>query len=323
MQLITNDLIQQLSVTSGIEGLKQDIELLTQFVAHANGVGLESLDTPTGKLIESGLAARYPDHFKTGTGLEGIGNLIDTLKKGLAGFKKMGRGNLKPIITKTTKSVLDEVKKTYANQSWIDDRTEKTGMVKVGAITTFTGSSDDLAGLLKGALDFFANLDGAVEKAASETATIWGKIDGALSKAKEAGDDEAKQDELLKKLESLVPEKPNKTITSEFPKMDVHDNGGKLPALSKTEVKQVGDIIVKLTKGIYEIANRAEESRLHCGFDDDDFDAAPDGKVKTFIRGFGHWEDLNNNVSELAEKAGVELLKLAQAFEAYILASVK
>lgn len=323
MQLITDDFIKSIRIREGVEAIRADLDLLEAFVTHVNGCGLESLDSPSGQLIESGLVARYPDYFVQGSGLEGIGSLIDSLKKGLAGFKKAGRGNLKPIITKATKSMLDEVKKTYASQSWIDARTEKTGMVKVSAITTFTGSSDDLAGLLKGALDFFANQDGAVEKAASETATIWGKIDGALSKAKEAGDDEAKQDELLSKLESLVPEKPNKTITSEFPKMDVHDNGGKLPALSKTEVKQVGDLIVKLVNGIYEIANRAEESRLHCGFDDDDFEKAPDGKVKTFIEGFGHWEDLNNNVSELAEKAGVNLLKLAQAFEGYILASVK
>lgn len=323
MQLITDQLIKSLAVRDGIESIKNDIELLEQFKSHATGCGLESLDTISGKLIEKGLAERYPNYFTVGSGLEGIGTLVDTLKKGLASIKKLGRKGLKPVVKDTTKKMLDEVRNTYANQKWIDEKSEKTGMVSVKGITFYTGSADDLAGLIKGAKHVFDTFNSAVEDCASQTSKAWGVVSGGAVIAEKAGDDKEKQAAAYEQFIKVMPESPRKTLPLELPKLDLTDNGGKLPALSKAEVKQVGDVMVMLIEGIYEIYHRAENSRLQCGFSDEELDALPKSKLVQVLFEYGHWENINDNVTYMSEKAEGYLLKMTQGFEAYVLSSIK
>lgn len=73
-------------IAAGIESLTADLSRLQAYKAGYISSGLESMDYPAGNLIESGLAAKYPDHFTIGSGIEGIDKLIARLTSGIEGL---------------------------------------------------------------------------------------------------------------------------------------------------------------------------------------------------------------------------------------------
>lgn len=162
MKHILDTLTPILDLRAGMESMRSDVELLTGFLAHANGCGLESLDNTTGKLIESGLAARYPDHFQVGSGLEGLKELVTTLKNGLDGLKKkFDNKKLMPILAKAGYDLDVELKKTYANKAWYNDKTETDKVVNATELAKLVGdikSSADIIPKVSGALTAYGSV---------------------------------------------------------------------------------------------------------------------------------------------------------------------
>jgi len=86
MTILTTKSGQPIDIAAGIEELTADLNRLQAYKAGYVNSGLESMDYPAGNLIESGLAAKYPDHFKVGAGIEGIDGLIAKLSNGIEGL---------------------------------------------------------------------------------------------------------------------------------------------------------------------------------------------------------------------------------------------
>lgn len=325
MSFITDEFIKSLAVRAGTEAIERDIELLERYRSNAIGCGLESLDNPTGQLIESGLAARYPEHYKVGSGLEGIGGLVDTLKKALGGLKKAGRGKVKPFIDKQTKTVAAQVKDTYVNQKWLDEHKENHGMIDHKPVTAFTGSVengklDELIAAGKDVLTLYTN---AVKDSAKKTQEFWNKLKPFEAKARKAekGSDEAKA--VLEEMNKAFPEGPIAALPKDLPKITNEDNGGKGPALSKAEVKEAGEFILAIFAAADEIWSTAEQCRVSYGFGDSLDEEVPDKALVSKLDDLGYWDDLSNNVSDMAETASTYFLGMAKGFESLIVKSLK
>lgn len=86
MTIFTTKSGQPVDIAAGIEELKADLNRLQAYKAGYVNSGLESMDYPAGNLIESGLAAKYPNDFKIGMGIEGIDKLITRLSNGVEGL---------------------------------------------------------------------------------------------------------------------------------------------------------------------------------------------------------------------------------------------
>ena len=72
MTILTTKSGKPIDIGAGIEELKADLDALCQYKTGFVNAGLESMDYPTGNLIQSGMAAKYPDIFTVGSGMEGI-----------------------------------------------------------------------------------------------------------------------------------------------------------------------------------------------------------------------------------------------------------
>lgn len=86
MTILTTKSGQPIDIAAGIEELQTDLGQLQAYKAGFVSAGLESMDYPAGNLIESGLAAKYPNDFKVGAGIEGIDKLITRLSNGIEGL---------------------------------------------------------------------------------------------------------------------------------------------------------------------------------------------------------------------------------------------
>lgn len=86
MTILTTKSGQPIDIAAGIEELKADLSKLQAYKAGYVNSGLESMDYPAGNLIESGLAAKYPNDYKVGAGIEGIDKLITRLSNGVEGL---------------------------------------------------------------------------------------------------------------------------------------------------------------------------------------------------------------------------------------------
>lgn len=175
------------TVDAGMESIQTDINLIEQFLTHANGCGLESLDGPAGSLIEIGLAARYPTHFETGGGLEGLKELVGTLKKGLEGLKKRFKGKLPPQLSAATKDLEGEIKKTYGNASWFSDKDETGRAVDTSALAKLVGDIKSGADVVNVVSTAFKNYENAIATNLKEVNAYIPKTKAALAQAKKIG----------------------------------------------------------------------------------------------------------------------------------------
>lgn len=192
MKDVLDNLDFAVNVRSGMESIENDISLIEQFLTHANGCGLESLDGVTGQLIESGLAARYPEHFKVGGGLEGLGELVGKLKQGLVGLKKSFKGKLPQQLTKITGDLDSAVKKTYANPAWYADKDATDKPVSTVELAKIVGDVKSGGDIVSAVAAAFKQYDTALNSNLKEVNAYIPKTLEIVKKAKTlAGDDAA------------------------------------------------------------------------------------------------------------------------------------
>jgi len=180
------------TVSASMESLQTDISLIEQFLTHANGCGLESLDTPSGQLIELGLEARYPTHFKAGSGLEGLQELVGVLKKGLDGLKKRFKGKLPAELVKATGDLENAIKKTYGNPGWFADKDETDKPVSTAELAKIVGDIKSGSDVVSAVSAAFKKYDAALNSNLKEVNAYIPKTHEVVKKAKAlAGDSEA------------------------------------------------------------------------------------------------------------------------------------
>lgn len=192
MKEVLDNLDMTTNLRSGMASIENDINLIERFLTHANGCGLESLDGVTGQLIESGLAARYPDHFKVGGGLEGLSELVGKLKQGLAGLKKSFKGKLPQQLTKITGDLDSAVKKTYGNPAWYADKDETNKPVSTVELAKIVGDIKSGGDVVSAVAAAFKQYDTALNSNLKEVNAYIPKTLEVVKKAKAlAGDDAA------------------------------------------------------------------------------------------------------------------------------------
>lgn len=319
--IITDDVLTSAFFSSGIEGLSSDVQLLEQYIAHANGCGLESLDTASGKLIESGLAARYPEHFKLGSGIEGLKELVGKLKKGIEGLKKMARGKAKPFIQSIERETTAEINKTYANASWYKDKDATGKAVSVSGLASLIGDVGNYADIERQINEVFKQLDAHSDKVLKEIRAYWGKAKPFYDRAVKAKGDEA--DKVKADLIAALPKRASLSFDESLPQL----GGGKgetIEALTIAQAEALGkllrDTLTKSVKLAYQAADLVED----LGIDDpEDYDAIEDKELarEVWIRTF--WEDYFMPMDRVSKKAcdfGVQIMK---QLETIIISSVK
>lgn len=326
MQLITDEMIKLLSIRSGVEALEKDLELITQFVKHANGAGLESLDTPTGKLIESGLTDRYPDHFTPGAGLEGLSGLIATLKKGIDGLKKLGRGKAKATIEKTAAPVEAEIKNTYANNNWWGGKKIKETPPITNSLSKLIGDFSDFSSL-KSALTAAQKTMSDVYVANTKQTEAYGdlvdKVVTDIQKLKGKSQEEltAFANEKMAMLKTHLD-----AIKSDLPEIKPGASS-ELPPLTAEHGKSLGELMKEIMSWGVDIEMDAEDNRITYGAGQDTFDnvdGADDNDAMSKLQwNFLYWESATEANSALADKIYKWSLQVAQQLESVINSAVK
>lgn len=326
MQLITDEWINGLLIRSGVEALQNDLDLIEQFVKHANGCGLESLDTPTGKLIETGLAARYPDHFKMGAGVEGLNGLIAVLKKGIEGIKNLTRGKGKAVITKTVDPVKNEIDKTYANNAWWGGKEVKVTPPTTSGLSTLIGDFSDFASLktaLTSAQKTMSDAYNASTKQTEAYGDVVDKVVNEIKKTKGKSQEEmtAFANSKIEQLKKLLD-----AMSSELPEIKAGSSTS-IPTLSAEDGKALGQLMKDVISWGVDIEMDAEDNRCTYGAGQDTFkdnEEAEDNDAMSKLQwNFLYWEAATDANSTLAEKIYKWSLKVAQAMEVVINSAVK
>lgn len=325
MQLITDEFIKSLSLRAGAEALQADVDLLEQYVTAATGCGLESLDHPAGKLIESGLAARYPDHFKVGSGLEGIASLLSSLKKGLNGLKKMARGKAKPFLEKQSYGVVQEIKKTYMSDSWYKGKEAIGKPIDVSGLAKLIGPFTDYAGIATAIKADEKTIDAAFEDSADETDALY-KRAKQDAKALRALPKEQRAEQATALLAAWKP--LLEALNSDLPEIK-HGSATKIDGLTVEQAKAVGDLMYQVLEWGFLLENKAEDVRTYNGglgqeyinALDKDGDA-PD-VVGTLFWNCWYWESLSDANSTFADNGVKWTFSVAQQLEQLIINSVK
>ncbi|QXO10158.1 hypothetical protein pEaSNUABM37_00197 [Erwinia phage pEa_SNUABM_37] len=324
MQLITDSFIKSLFIRSGMESIQADIDLLEAFTTHVNGCGLESLDSPSGQLIEAGLVARYPDHFVAGSGLEGIGSLIDTLKKGLDGIKKMARGKAKPFMEKQSYGVAKEIKATYMSEAWYKNKDAIGKPVNVSGLAKLISSFTDYAGIGAAITADEKLIDDGFEKSADATAALAKravKDNKDLLKIKDLDDVEPAAAKLLAEWKPLVA-----ALSSELPEIK-SGSATTIDGLTVEQALAVGKLMYQLIEWAFDLEGKAEDVRIYNGgLGQDDVPEKLSDVSKSLEEVYWncwYWESLTRANSNYADNAATWAFSVAQQLEQLIINSVK
>lgn len=312
------------NVSGGMESIENDINLIEQFLAHANGCGLESLDTPAGALIESGLAARYADHFKAGSGLEGLGELVGTLKKGLDGLKKRFKGKLPAELTKATGDLENAIKKTYGNSAWFADKDETDKPVSTVELAKLVGDVKSGGEVVSAVSAAFKQYDTALNNNLKEVSTYIAKTHEVLRQARtHAGDDAALTkfaNEQIAILEPLHEKLAYKTV-------DVKGGQGVTDAkLTKEQCIAIGKEMARIPGWIKTQLNKSD-SQMDNALGQAALDSIDGGEEnKAFSKLFWNylcWETVLGTNEQLLSEAGRLIRPSVVAMESMIITALK
>lgn len=326
MQLITDELIKSLCLREGAESIKADVDLLEAFVSHANGCGLESLDTPSGKLIESGLAVRYSDHFVQGSGLEGISGLIATLKKGLEGIKKLARGKGKAAIIKSAEPLTKEIDKTYTNNLWWGNKQVKETPPTTNGLAKLIGDFSDFASLKSALTTAQKTMTDAYTASTKQTEAYSAVVDKIVVKI---GKMKGKSSEEMTAFANGAIEELKKlkdAMNDDLPEIKA-GSSTELPAMTTEDGKSLGELMKGLLSWGVDIEMEAEDNRIEYGAGQDTFDdneeAGDNDAMSKLQWNYLYWEATTEANSNLAEKIYKWSLQVAQAIEVVINSAVK
>lgn len=317
------------TLSSGIEKLESDLNLIQTYADSTIGCGMESLDAPSDKLAERYFATAYPDHYKLGSGQEGIKDLIEKIKSGIKGLKNILKsGKADPLLKSTTKAVSGEVKKTYGSDAWIEKQAFKFGKVSVPELAKVVagGTIEEVKAALDSQIELFTNTLADQLKALKEH---WGKVEGPLKKAlamvekgtTDTDEYEAAIDALLKVIGTGNPTESKEVGLPEFPVA----SDSSYQAATKETTKDISDMIESIMKACDKLEEMASVGRLEDCAGQEIFvewgdKVSKDDEKKIFALYFDVYQ---HGPTERANVMSTQLFNVARALEQWILASLK
>lgn len=325
MTALTEELLTHLNIKTGLNGLEKDVELLDQFMTHANGCGMESLDNASGKLIELGLAERYPSHFTVGSGLEGISNLLNNLKTAVTKLKGTLKGKkAEEVVAKPTSDALRALDTRYSNGFWGKWESAEVPQVKVTGLAALVkaGSFVEVKAQVE---SFLTARESELQSAVAALLEYWNGILPVFLKLRDATEEQEVLD-LLAQIKNYSERTPLKYDPDyDFPKAA---SGGILPTLSKEEAEQAIEFakaLVQRSKDIYKLLDPV----WGVGIKDDDADCYLDNARKfpaapiRYTDKIMSLEVLTDNVSYFTENIRDYMFKVIAGLEDWIESSEK
>lgn len=320
MSVIDKTIYDSLGVVSGIRGIANDIARLEDYQQAAMSAGVESLDYPAGKLVEAGVVAMYPDHFKMGSGMEGIGSLITTLKLTLAkvkGLKKgQGQGEL---VAKPTEAAVKAMDKQYSSSFWGGWSSKETEEVKpTGLLSLVKGGS--VEEVKKQVDDFLEAREKELTKSVEGLLKYWNDILPVFKQLQNETDPEKLSDLVA----AIIEYSETTRIPDEAPeKLPKTASGGSLPTLSEEDAKAVVTyigVLLTRTKDIYKITDPAMDVGIKENDDDSYLDNAFDQKindVKHAYKCYDVWL-LTDNVCTYLEEVREYMFNVIKGLEDWV-----
>lgn len=193
--------------------IKEDKANLDEYITSIQGAGLESFGSaPAHKLIEQGLADRYPAHFKMGSGTEGLILLAAVLGGGYIAYKKMMRAKNNPVL-KNTAEAEKAIDKTYT-AAWLEGKESVGKPVKVSYLSSIV-PGDDFSKASTTCNDVADNLSKSIIDVVDKAMAAWKKIEPIAREWLAAADDEGRE-AAHAKLKAAYPEAPYLTLSKEI-----------------------------------------------------------------------------------------------------------
>ncbi|WP_368874713.1 hypothetical protein [Proteus mirabilis] len=315
------------TLSGGIEKLESDLNLIQTYADSTIGCGMESLDAPSDKLAERYFATAYPDHYKLGSGQEGIKDLIEKIKSGIKGLKNILKsGKADPLLKSTTKAVSDEVKKTYGSDAWIEKQTFKFGKVSVPELGKLV-AGDDLDSVKTATESQIKLFEDTLKAQLKIVCDFWTKVEDSAEAVVNESDDMT-SDAFKKAIDAFMKaagtENPAACDEISIPEYPVSKESS-FQALTKETVKDVAELITSLMEACVNLERLAEDARIDFGGGQELFIEPGEGLTKEQSkRLYGvYWDVLHEGPSTRANKMAEHLFNLARALEQWILASLK
>jgi len=311
-----------ISASGGVESLQADVDLIERFLVHANGCGVESLNTVSGALIESGLSTRYPDHFKVGSGIEGLRELVDKLKTGISGLKKRFKGKLPAELKKAAVDLESAIKKTYGNRSWYSDKDETGKSVSTVELAKVVGDVKSAEEVSSTPAAAFKLYDVAINDYAKNIKAYITETHKVVDQLNKLGDD----DEALKKYaaEQFAILRPK--LDSLNTRVEIKPgNGAADIKLSKEQCVAIGDEMARIVNWYYNELIDFEEPYLDAVGDSDldHLGIVELNEVDKLYYHCLHWEAVLGGGEELYAKCADFMKNVLVQMEKMIITALK
>lgn len=253
MTVINNDLYTPSTITNGIKVVCTDINLIESYHDTAIGHGMESLDHPAGVLIEQSLASKYPEHFRVGSGMEGISGLLGNLKVIAAKVKAaLKNKSFSDFVANSTSAAQKAVEKQYASNYWSGYTPVDKSEVKPAGLTALVkgGSFSEVKAAVE---SYIADRETELKKAVDGVIAYWDGILPVFTKLQR----EENPDTIMELLGEVVEYAENTKIKDTTPDdLPKPSSGGTLAPLSLDDAKACAEYIKELlahSKAIYSI----------------------------------------------------------------------
>jgi len=319
---LISDLQETARLQASLEAYTQDYHNLILYQTSV-GTGLEAFNTPAGTLIQTGLATKYPEHFQTGTGLEGLTSLIKELKEGINGLKKTLTGR-KGFIKQVGERTLGKIKKTYGNKQWVGDNTYVTGVVSVQALAPL-GAKNTLTDVTRAANTIAGDYSKTTGKTADDVKQYVNKARVFLKRMKQCKTKEELKtisDELVKALPL-----PKQAIDYTVPTLKLSSGATEYPSLTGDEVVVLSRVMSACVQQAIDIENRVEELyNSPYAMEEELTDWLPETIPVEAVKELLHRLNYTAVIDPLftqAEGTCSRIVTLCQAIEQWIVASIK
>lgn len=302
--------------------LKQDHGMIEQYAKQVSGIGLETLnESPAHRLVEQGLAEKYGEHYKIGSGNEGLLLLAAVVAGGYVAYKKMMRAKNNPVLKDLTEA--DKKVETTYNDVWLNGKTSVGKEVACGEMSNYFAGGDfsAMSGNIEKAIN---DMVVTVSKVATEATAAWQKLAPIIRNWVNAKTDDEKKKyyDAMKKVYPKNPFDELATAVKEtLPKKN--GKGNKIPALTEDEYSKATALLRSSTDALLKIDNLSEDLWLDIGFWDLFDDVDDDSDEADEMWKYGYAENINDAFGRPIFAARNSVLDLCRGIETLIVNSFK
>lgn len=320
---VFNDLPPSLlEYATDAQQLKEDQTLLENYAKQTAGVGLESLnESPAHRLVEQGLAEKYGQYYKMGSGNEGLLLLAAVVAGGYVAYKKMMRAKNNPVL-KTVVDADKKVEQTY-NEAWLNGKHEVGGDVACGELSAYFKGAD--FGAMSGDIDKTIKtvVDGMTH-AVTESIAAWQKLAPIIRNWVNAKSDEDKK-KYYDEMKKAYPKNPFAPLAAALKETLPAKNGkgGKVAALKEADYAKATACLRAATDALIKIDELSEDLWMDVGFWDLFDDVESDSDEANEMWDYGYAENISDHFGRTMFSARNSALDICRGLETLIVNSFK